>query len=201
MASGVSYLHKIEMVHGDIKATNVLVAADGTLKIDDFDHAILSDSILRFTPTSRHGGGTLRWMAPELLEREEEQQDYGNPPTRIKQTDIYALGMTILEIFTGAVPYVEYRSDFGVYGAIHQKQPPRRPTELSVNEERPEITWSLLLECWDHDPSARPDATAVLISLEFRRPVVYVPHEEPDISSPLATRFSLLQKIKNRFRR
>lgn len=42
---------------------NVLVSKDGELKITDFDHAILSESTLRFSTTDKTGGGTMRWMA------------------------------------------------------------------------------------------------------------------------------------------
>ncbi|KAF8603424.1 hypothetical protein BDV93DRAFT_162602 [Ceratobasidium sp. AG-I] len=58
----------------------------------------------------------------------------------------------------------------GIYRAIHGKQPPRRPAQLSDPEERAEMMWSLLLKCWDHDPVARPDAATILELLKFERP-------------------------------
>ncbi|KAF8600104.1 kinase-like protein [Ceratobasidium sp. AG-I] len=63
VASGVSYLHGIDMVHGDIKALNILVSRDGVAKLSDFDHSILSNCTLAFSATTNVGGGTLRWMA------------------------------------------------------------------------------------------------------------------------------------------
>ena len=89
----------------------MLVSDDGTLKINDFDYAVLSDSTLRFSTTTRQGGGTLRWMvsglrdrymishshhqAPELFHPEEANGAGSGESTasRTKQTDIYALGM------------------------------------------------------------------------------------------------------------
>ncbi|KAG9084739.1 hypothetical protein FRC06_003920, partial [Ceratobasidium sp. 370] len=94
VTSGVSYLHSINMVHGDLKARNILVDRDGTPKLSDFDHSILSECTLAFTETTNVGGGTLRWMAPELLLSSEEVDETSAP--RTMQTDIYALGMTIL---------------------------------------------------------------------------------------------------------
>ncbi|KAF8598349.1 kinase-like protein, partial [Ceratobasidium sp. AG-I] len=70
VAAGVEYLHGIGMVHGDLKALNVLVSHDGTAKLSDFDHSILSNCTLLFSSTTNVGGGTLRWMAPELLLRQ-----------------------------------------------------------------------------------------------------------------------------------
>lgn len=62
---------------------------------------------------------------------------------------------------SGNVPYAEYKSEMGIYRAIHNKQPPKRPAVLSHTDQRSDPMWSLLLECWDHDPSVRPDASSV----------------------------------------
>ncbi|KAF8593517.1 kinase-like protein [Ceratobasidium sp. AG-I] len=94
VAAGVSYLHGICMVHGDIKALNILVSQDGVAKLSDFDHSILSNATLAFSATTNSGGGTLRWMAPELLASTEDENML--PAIRTTQTDVYALGMTML---------------------------------------------------------------------------------------------------------
>lgn len=60
------------------------------------------------------------------------------------------------------MPYAEYRSDMGIYRAMHAKTPPKRPKELPATEEKVERMWTLLLTCWDHDPSARPEAASVV---------------------------------------
>ncbi|CAE6436232.1 unnamed protein product [Rhizoctonia solani] len=88
IAQGVEYIHSKGMVHGDIKASNILVSSEGVLKLTDFDHSLITDCSLLFTATTRIGGGTPRWMAPELFEHESSHQ-------RTKRTDIYALGMVI----------------------------------------------------------------------------------------------------------
>ncbi|KAF8596176.1 WD40 repeat-like protein [Ceratobasidium sp. AG-I] len=164
VAAGMSYLHDTSMIHGDLKAGNILISQNGIAKISDFDHAILSNPTLVFSATANVGGGTMRWMAPELLL---SSDDDGNPTAnRTMQTDIYALGMTILEIISGNVPYVEYKNESGIYRALDKKKPPNRPKELLLPEERGEQMWSLLLQCWDHDPTARPEASVVLRLLQ-----------------------------------
>ncbi|KAL5640215.1 hypothetical protein ACGC1H_007479 [Rhizoctonia solani] len=82
------------------------------------------------------GGGTLRWMAPELLLDEE-------PPQRNLKTDIYALGMTFLvstsnafhtvlyrdflqETITNAHPYSECRHDHQIYRRLSRKEHPQK---------------------------------------------------------------------------
>ncbi|CAE6512592.1 unnamed protein product [Rhizoctonia solani] len=93
VATGLSYIHDNDMVHGDLKAGNVLVSKDGVIKLSDFGHSVLSECTLVFSETTDLGGGTLRWMAPELLATPNIES---GPPKRNKQTDIYALGMTFL---------------------------------------------------------------------------------------------------------
>ncbi|KAF8593578.1 kinase-like protein [Ceratobasidium sp. AG-I] len=162
VAAGVSYLHAINMVHGDIKALNILVSEDGVAQLSDFDHSILSGSTLAFSATTNLGGGTLRWMAPELLTSTED----GNNPLVVRnmQTDVYALGMTMLEVISGRIPYSEYAYDMGVYRAIDRKKPPIRPKELVAKSRQEDKIWALLLRCWNHNALARPTASYVLNS-------------------------------------
>ncbi|CAE6503481.1 unnamed protein product [Rhizoctonia solani] len=86
VAVGLSYLHENDMVHGDVKAGNVLVSENGVAKLSDFGNSILSECTLVFSETTNLGGGTLRWMAPELLATPDIES---GPPRRNKQTDIH----------------------------------------------------------------------------------------------------------------
>ncbi|KAH7322051.1 kinase-like domain-containing protein [Rhizoctonia solani] len=43
VAQGVEYLHDNNMIHGDLKAINVLVSSDHILKLTDFDHSIMAE--------------------------------------------------------------------------------------------------------------------------------------------------------------
>ncbi|KAG8779535.1 hypothetical protein FRC12_024147 [Ceratobasidium sp. 428] len=156
VAHGVAYLHSIDMVHGDLKSRNVLVDKDGVARLSDFDHSILSNCTLLFTETSNSGGGTLRWMAPELLLSEDDAA----LSSRSKQTDIYALGMTMLEIATGRVPYAEYKVDSSIIRALDKKEFPTRPKETISD-----AMWALFTACWDHDPEARPSASRVYLGI------------------------------------
>ncbi|KAJ1308943.1 hypothetical protein OPQ81_004626 [Rhizoctonia solani] len=166
VATGLSYLHNEGMVHGDLKAANILVSNDGIVKLSDFDHSILTESTLAFSNTTNLAGGTFRWMAPELLlTRDSDDDGPEQPVKRNKQTDVYALGMTFLEIISGRVPYAEYQNDYGVFGALQKKQRPTRPKELAADNPKEGTMWKLLLWCWDHEPAARPRADDVLMML------------------------------------
>ncbi|QRW16284.1 Tyrosine kinase family catalytic domain protein [Rhizoctonia solani] len=109
VATGLSYLHSKGMVHGGLKAANILVSTDGTLKISNFNYSILAESATVISHTANLGGGSLRWMAPELLPSADD--DLERAVKRTKQSDVYALGMTLLEIITDRVPYSECETD------------------------------------------------------------------------------------------
>ncbi|KAG9118304.1 hypothetical protein FRC07_007250, partial [Ceratobasidium sp. 392] len=71
--------------------SNILIAAYGIPKLTDFGNAVLANYSLAFSGTNISGGGTSRWMAPELIMQEDE-----TTADRSMAADIYAFGMTIL---------------------------------------------------------------------------------------------------------
>ncbi|MEN8133419.1 MAG: bifunctional protein-serine/threonine kinase/phosphatase [Pseudomonadota bacterium] len=95
---GLRVLHRLEMVHQDLKPDNVLIDSHGTLRLIDFGSMRIAgmgeiDSRLdRALPQ-----GTLNYAAPECLQ--------GKTGTR--QSDMYSLGVIVYELLTGALPYGE----------------------------------------------------------------------------------------------
>ncbi|KAG8720610.1 hypothetical protein FRC09_009274 [Ceratobasidium sp. 395] len=151
VAEGLAYIHHIRM-------DNILVSDEGTAQISDFGNSILSDHSLVFTATTSRGGGTSRWMAPELLL---EEDDEGGIPDRSMPADVYALGMTILEVVTGQPPYAEYRTDAWVTRIVIDGTPPNRPAQLSGGSRFGDERWVMLSECWRKQPKSRPAAIEV----------------------------------------
>jgi serine/threonine-protein kinase len=104
---GLEAAHEQGIMHGDIKPANILLAADGLLKITDFGIASLvrrpaSPLAPRRADDADHPPrlagavvGTPEYMAPELLLG-------GQPDVR---TDLYAAGMVLHECLTGATPF------------------------------------------------------------------------------------------------
>ncbi|CUA67873.1 WD repeat-containing protein 5 homolog [Dictyostelium discoideum] [Rhizoctonia solani] len=157
VATGLEYMHDQSTVHGDIKAANVLVSSDGIAMISDFDFSVMSKAgSLVFTESSNTRTGSLRWTAPELLLAE--------IPTRTEQSDVYALGMTMLEIFTGDVPYPDFRTDFSVIKLVERGTLPTRPIQLK-GDMRGETTWHILLQCWSRNIGERLSARQVVETL------------------------------------
>ncbi|KAH7338689.1 WD40-repeat-containing domain protein [Rhizoctonia solani] len=152
VASGLTYIHGFNMVHGDIKALNVLVSSSGVAKLTDFGLSTMSESSVAFSATTSQAG-TTRWAAPELLSEEHPKS---------KSSDIYALGMTMLEIFTGTLPYPHCKQDFHVMKLVDKGVLPDRPTDRLQNGPRGDQLWSMLVSCWSRDLASRPSAEQVV---------------------------------------
>ncbi|CAE7167722.1 unnamed protein product [Rhizoctonia solani] len=159
VASGLDHMHFCGKVHGDLKAVNVLVSSDGTAKLSHLDSSAMSEvKGLMFLANSNSWSGTFRWMAPEILSEEVQR--------KTPQTDVYALGMTMLEIFTGQPPYPDYRSDISVIKAIERGTTPARPTKLE-NNQKDDNMWQLLVRCWSRTPNDRPSAGFIAGVLQY----------------------------------
>ncbi|XP_027580901.2 serine/threonine-protein kinase PAK 3-like [Pipra filicauda] len=88
----LAFLHCHQVIHRDLKGDNILLGMDGSVKLADFGLAA------RITPEQSKRSsvvGTAHWMAPEYLTKEE----YG------PKVDIWALGITVIEMLEGEPPY------------------------------------------------------------------------------------------------
>lgn len=160
ICAGLAYLHEHpkHIVHGDLKAVNVVVNADGIPKLTDFGLAQMvraEDSIER--SSSSNVGGTARWMAYEQICPIAPDAVCPKPNAA---SDVYSLGMTLYEIFSGKLPFAELRNDAQVIHNIMQgKLPERTPNAFS------DPVWKLLNQCWRRNPRERPTARDVLNTL------------------------------------
>jgi serine/threonine protein kinase len=129
VARALEFAHAQGIVHRDIKPENLLLDREGHVKVADFGlarFAGVSDARLALTSTGR-ALGTLRYMAPEQLER---------PETVDHRADLYALGVVFYELLTGEVPMGRF-------------EPPSK--RAGVDPRLDEIVLHLL----DRDPGSR----------------------------------------------
>ncbi|CAE6536401.1 unnamed protein product [Rhizoctonia solani] len=63
ICAGLVYLHENDIVHGDLKGANILIAGDGRPMLMDFGNASLLDATLQFTQTNTGPSFSLRWTA------------------------------------------------------------------------------------------------------------------------------------------
>ncbi|KIL55232.1 hypothetical protein M378DRAFT_645270 [Amanita muscaria Koide BX008] len=152
---GLQYLHTFEpeIVHGDIKAVNVLINSNNNryeARLCDFglSRFLVDSSLWRTTATQ--AAGTLRWMSPELVN--------GKPCTPTKESDIYAYAMTCYEILSGDVPFKSVRNEAHIIRTIIiEKKRPERVESCDLNG-----MWAIITKCWAEEPEDRPCTAEVL---------------------------------------
>ncbi|KAG8710601.1 hypothetical protein FRC09_000058 [Ceratobasidium sp. 395] len=143
LTAAIDYLHEEGVA-------NVLMAQDGTLKLTDFGLAIMHNAVIQFTQTDP-GGGTCRWMAPEL---------YTENPQRTREADVYAMGM---EIITGDVPFREIQSGHMIgFAVVNQRRTPD-VSELDTGSLEAMLMLAILQACWKYEPKDRPTARKVAL--------------------------------------
>lgn len=89
------YLHEHGVVHRDVKPENLLVTAEGTVKLLDFGIALFEGQRRLTWMGLSNAVGTPDYMAPEQIRGRR-----GDP-----RTDVYAVGMLLYELLTRQLPY------------------------------------------------------------------------------------------------
>lgn len=136
IAHGLTYIHSQGIIHCDIKSLNVLLTKKLEVKICDFGSAMKTADKNKMTCC-----GTFEWMAPELLQ---DATAYSS------KSDVYALGIVMLEMATGKVPS-------------------NRNQVLEQNLANvPEDYLVAMQSCWDPDPMCRPE-TQDLSFMKYER--------------------------------
>lgn len=152
---GLEHIHSNSIVHGDLKAANVLVGADKKLaKICDFGSSRIVCPCYTGPDEQQ---GTMSWESPELWQKEE-------PGPRTFESDIWAFGCVALEVQMGMKPW-DPRNE-GDIRKSHIRQSksrggyPANESELALSGDRmlTEV-WNLMKKCWQKEPEHRPDAS------------------------------------------
>lgn len=95
LLSALAYLHRRRVYHRDVKPENILVQADGSLKLVDFGLAV-QEGGRAITQQGRTRFGTVSYCPPEWI---------GATPVDPKAWDAYAAGLVLYEMVTGEVAY------------------------------------------------------------------------------------------------
>ncbi|WP_445282918.1 protein kinase domain-containing protein [Streptomyces sp. DSM 118148] len=137
LARALAHVHRADIVHRDVKPSNVLLDSAGEPHLADFGIALLADATRQTAPDVLTG--TAAYLAPEQVEG-----GCVGPAA-----DVYALGLVLLECLKGELEYPGTPLEAAVARLLRA---PELPAWLS-----PELA-ALLRTMTAKDPGARPDA-------------------------------------------
>ncbi|MEW2516160.1 Stk1 family PASTA domain-containing Ser/Thr kinase [Streptomyces sp. NPDC046870] len=138
--------HRAGFVHRDMKPENVLIGDDGRVKVADFG---LVRSVDTVTSTTGAVLGTVSYLAPEQIE-----QGITDP-----RADVYACGVVLYEMLTGAKPHSGDSPAQVLYKHLHEDVPPPSALVPGLPYQLDELVASATART----PDVRPhDAVALL---------------------------------------
>ncbi|CAO2597079.1 Mitogen-activated protein kinase kinase kinase 20 [Lemmus lemmus] len=148
VAKGMHYLHleaPVKVIHRDLKSRNVVIAADGVLKICDFGAS-------RFHNHTTHMSlvGTFPWMAPEVIQS-----------LPVSETcDTYSYGVVLWEMLTREVPFKGLEGLQVAWLVVEKNE------RLTIPSSCPRSFAELLHQCWEADAKKRPSFKQIISILE-----------------------------------
>ncbi|MFI2639695.1 Stk1 family PASTA domain-containing Ser/Thr kinase [Streptomyces sp. NPDC018610] len=140
--------HRAGFVHRDMKPENVLIGDDGRVKVADFG---LVRSVDTVTNTTGAVLGTVSYLAPEQI-------DNGTADPRV---DVYACGVVLYEMLTGAKPHQGESPAQVLYRHLHEDVP---APSAAVPGLPPELD-GLVAAATVRDPRTRPHDAVALLAL------------------------------------
>lgn len=161
--------HLAGLVHRDMKPENVLIGDDGRVKVADFGLVRAVDN----NTTSSTGAvlGTVSYLAPEQIE-------HGTADPR---ADVYACGVVLYEMLTGAKPHSGGTPAQVLYQHLHEDVP---APSAAVPGLAPELD-ALVASATARDPLLRPADAAALLGL-LRQARAALSDEQLDLVPPRA---------------
>ena len=153
VAKGMDWLHDHDIIHRDLKASNVLWYQDErgfACYVADFECSV---GVV----------GIGFWRAPEILQALKDKSIQLKLFT--KQADVYSYAMTCYEILTGEFPFQGHKTnDYDL--VLKQRQHPKVPEYVD------DWVCELLHRCWEEDPQARPSFKEIMHILSTNSVVV-----------------------------
>ncbi|KAL6316467.1 hypothetical protein AAG906_018170 [Vitis piasezkii] len=184
IARGLSFLHSVSMVHGDVKPQNVLFDADFEAHLSDFGLDRLTIPTPAEPSSSTTPIGSLGYVSPEAALTGEAT----------KEADVYTFGIVLLEILTGRKPVMFTQDEDIVKWVKKQLQSGQisellEPGLLEIDPESSEWEEFLLgvkvgLLCTAPDPLDRPSMSDIVFMLEGCRVGPDIPSSADPTSLP-----------------
>jgi serine/threonine protein kinase/beta-lactam-binding protein with PASTA domain len=140
--SALGAAHRAGIVHRDVKPENVIIATDGRVKVADFGLARALSSAATITADAGTLLGTVAYLSPEQVQR-------GVADAR---SDVYAAGIILFEMLTGAQPFVGETPIQVAFRHVHDQV----PAPSSIRWTIPAAVDALVAHATAPDPDLRP---------------------------------------------
>jgi len=139
---GLEALHNLDIIHRDMKPENILVTAEGHLKIADFGFSKWGGNRRKQELSAKTFLGSAPYLAPEILEMKEYT----------KAVDWWAFGILITEMMTGLPQFYEQNTETNYRRIMHES--------VSFKSFLSRTARSLILDLLEKDPKHRMKVAA-----------------------------------------
>ncbi len=148
ICEGLSKAHQSDIVHRDVKPSNVVIDSEGRPKLLDFGLAAIKGTE-QLTKTGSTLG-TVGYMSPEQIQGKEVDQ----------RSDLFSLGVMLYEITTGHAPFKGETEATTLNSVLNDKPEPLSRFKSGVSDDLQRIVTKLL----EKDPSLRYQSAAGVVS-------------------------------------
>lgn len=176
LVAALDYLHTLEpeIVHRNVKSSNVLIAQQWHIRICDVGMSkVRSETAqqslkgtMKDVPVMK--SSAVRWRAPETM---------GRTPEWSTKSDVYSVGMVIWELCARQIPFQDVVDDAAI--PIMVRMEGERP---EIPNGCPEVLMNIIRQCWKADPHERPSCADILGEMEDNDESF---PEKPDTLPPL----------------
>ncbi|XP_037308480.1 receptor-interacting serine/threonine-protein kinase 3-like isoform X1 [Pungitius pungitius] len=146
VALGINCLHQLNLMHHDLKPSNVLLDADLNAKLADFGLSRVSTSCMVPKRETGRPYGSYKYMPPEAFNLSYQP---------VRSFDIYSYGILLWSIISGKEPYPSNNSELVENGVTRGDRPCLKEFVEKKEGGLNELV-ALMRQCWHHDPSKRP---------------------------------------------
>ena len=137
--AALEYAHNKEVLHLDIKPANIMLSDNNEIKLIDF--GISSDS----NKTNKEIMGSPYYMSPEQISGKDIDQ----------RSDIYSVGVTIYELFTGSLPFQDSRTKEELYAHIKSSEIPKVNVNYDSDVDYVQDVNHIITNCTAKNPNDR----------------------------------------------